>query len=68
MSRSVHQTLKSVFGDKSKEEIQRMIEDDDPDLLAYLEKCEEKRRVRNLRQLRKFAEERGEELPEALER
>ena len=64
VSRSVHQTLKSVFGSKSKHEIERMIKENDPDLVAYLEKRRIKRRVRNSRQLMELARELGEELPE----
>ena len=66
MSRSYHQTLKSVFGGKSKAEIQRMIEDEDPDFIAWVEKRNHKERVKNTRQLVAFAKEIGEDLPEEL--
>ena len=56
MSRSIHQTFKSVFGGKSVAEIERVIEAEDPDLLAYLEKRRAKKQVRNLRELEKLAE------------
>jgi hypothetical protein len=51
MSDSIHHTLKSVFGGKSKAEIQRMIDEDDPDLLELLRKRGIKKRVRDVRQL-----------------
>ena len=52
MSRSVHQTLQSVFEGKSKTEIDRMISEDDPDLLALLEKRGIKQKVKDARQLK----------------
>ena len=51
MSDSIHHTFKSVFGGKSKAEIQRMIDQDDPDLLELLRKLGIKTRVRDVRQL-----------------
>ncbi len=66
MSRSVHHTLKSVFGGKSKREIEEMIVTDDPDLLEYIEKRHIKQRVRDLRSLKAVATELGEELPDVL--
>ena len=66
MSRSVHHTLKSVFGEKSKREIEEMIFTDDPDLLEYIEKRRIKQRARDLRSLKAVATEFGEELPDVL--
>ena len=67
MSRSVHQTLKSVFGGKSRTEMDYMIENDDPDWLAWVEKHQIKVHVRNMRDLKKLADQIGEPLPESLE-
>ena len=67
MSRSIHHTLKSVFGGKSKSEIKRMVENQDPDFLAYLEKFRIKQHVRNMRQLKELAEHVGEDLPSVLD-
>ena len=66
MSRSYHQTLKSVFGGKSKQEIDRMLAEGDPDFLAYVEKRKIKKRVKNRRQLLVLAQELGEDIPKQL--
>ena len=66
MSRSIHQTLKSVFGGKSKCEIQRMIDNDDPDLLALIEKKVIKRNVRDAREIERLLREAGAE-PDTVE-
>lgn len=56
MSDSIHHTLESVFGGRSKAEIQRMIDEDDPDLLELLRKRGIKQRVRDVRQLAALVE------------
>ncbi len=61
MSRSIHQTLKGVFGGKSKRETQRMIDDDDPDFLALVEKKAIKRDVREAREIERLLREGGAE-------
>lgn len=38
MSRSVHKTVKGVFGGKSSSEIETMIAEDDPDVVELLRK------------------------------
>jgi len=68
MSRSIHHTLRNLFHGKSREEVDRMVEDEDPDLLEYYKKHNYRKRIRNLRQLKKFAVDIGEEFPEALNR
>jgi hypothetical protein len=54
MSKSVHQTFHGVFGGKSKTEIQRMIDEQDPGFLALLHKLRIKRQVREVRELEAF--------------
>ena len=43
-----------------------MIEEEDPDLLEYYKKHRYRQRIRNVRELRKFADQIGEDLPEVL--
>ena len=57
MSRSIHQTLKSVFGGKSPGEIQRMIDVGYPDVLELRKKRLIKRNVRNAREISALLEE-----------
>ena len=54
MSNSYHQTLKSVYGGKSKNQINDMIENEDPDLMAYAEKGLTKKAVREKRKEEKM--------------
>jgi hypothetical protein len=54
VSRSKHQTFKSVFGGKSKREIQELIDGEDPDCLALLKKRQIKRETRAVRQVIKL--------------
>ncbi|MEM7246649.1 MAG: hypothetical protein AAF533_14965 [Acidobacteriota bacterium] len=67
MSRSIHQTLKSVFEGKSQREIDEMFEHGAPELLAWLEKHAIKQAVRDRRQLERLARELGEPLPAQLD-
>jgi len=53
MSRSVHQTVKRVFGGKTLAEIRQMVADRDEDVLALLEKERWKRETKCLRALRR---------------
>lgn len=46
MSRSIHQSNKSVFGRKSKAEIEEMIEEEDPDVRELLRKRQYKEQAR----------------------
>ncbi len=64
MSRSIHHTLKSIFFGKSKNAINKMVEDEDAELLEYYKKHRYRQRVRDMRQLRKFADHIGEDFPE----
>ncbi|NRA68977.1 MAG: hypothetical protein HRU19_31190 [Pseudobacteriovorax sp.] len=54
MSRSIHQTVKSVFGGKTIREINEMIDAEDPDVLALLRKKQYKSDTRNFRQIQDF--------------
>lgn len=65
MSRSHHKTLKSVFGGKSKREIQDMIDGQHPDYLELLEKRQIKREERRARQVLKLLA--AEPLPDEAE-
>jgi len=56
--------MNSLFGGKSTETIERMIEEDDPELPAHLKKHRYKKRVRSTRQLRKLTLEFGEGPPD----
>ena len=66
MSRSIHRTLKSLFHGKTKKAIDQMIEEEDPDLLEYYKKHRYRQRIRDVRELRRFADQIGEDLPEVL--
>ena len=53
MSDSFHQTLKSVYGGKSDKQINEMIENEEPDLMAYAEKGLTKKAVQEKRKKEK---------------
>ena len=57
MSRSIHKTVKGVFGGKSKSEINEMIEDDDEDVLDLTKKHDYKKREREQRAQQKLSPE-----------
>ena len=62
MSRSIHWTLKKLFAQKSRREIDEMCDADNPDyaVLEWLEKAKIKRRVRESRKAKKISEEQPE--------
>lgn len=55
MSRSIHKTIKGVFGGKSKSSINKMIEENDPDLEELGKKYSYKNNERAKRKLEKQA-------------
>lgn len=61
MSRSKHQTLKSIFGGKSISEVKKIIAEKDPEFLEFLEKRRIKKQVREKRRLQKIEFSSGEE-------
>ncbi len=54
MSRSIHKTIKGVFGNKSKRQINKMINDEDPDLDELAQKFIYKKDKKNKREIEKF--------------
>ncbi len=54
MSRSIHKTIKGVFGGKSAEEMQDMLNEDDSDVEELGKKYRYKTKKRNLRHARKL--------------
>jgi hypothetical protein len=55
MSRSVHKTVKGVFGGKTESEIDDLIQSEDEDVLELARKYEYKRRARDQRSEQKHA-------------
>lgn len=54
MSRSIHKTVKGVFRNKSKAQVNKMISEDDPDVLELAQKYSYKSTERSKRQIDKF--------------
>ncbi len=67
MSHSIHQTNKSVLGGKSKTEIQSLVEHDDADLQALVQKKTFKRKMRLKRASAARPEKPSERYPTGIE-
>ena len=57
MSRSIHKTVKGVFGNKSRSQINKMINEDDPDVEELAQKSFYKKDQKNKRKIEKFHQE-----------
>lgn len=57
MSRSIHKTVKGVFGNKSKSQINNMIIEDDPDVIELIKKSTYKKEQKNKRAIKKIHQE-----------
>ncbi len=57
MSRSIHKTVKGVFGGKSKSEINKMFEEEDPNIQDLFKKSEYKMSETEKRKEKKFHRE-----------
>ena len=54
MSRSIHKTTRGVFGNIPKSQVDKMIEEEDPDFLELLQKLSYKVEGRNKRKAKKI--------------
>ncbi len=57
MSRSIHKTVKGVFGNKSQSQINKMINEDDPDVEELAQKSLYKKDQKNKRKIEKYHKE-----------
>ncbi|MFH2044045.1 MAG: hypothetical protein ABIK92_02745 [Pseudomonadota bacterium] len=61
MSRSIHKTVKGVFGNKSQSQINKMINEDDPDVEELAQKSFYKSEQKNKRKNKKVHQEINDE-------
>lgn len=61
MSRSIHNTVKGVFGNKSKAQIDIIISEDDPDVAELAQKISYKNDKKNIRKIKKFHQQLNDE-------